>query len=261
MDFNNKTKAFAALSGALIIWLLLNILRLLFPEESSAANFLTGIGGSPGGVIQLVCYAMFLYTFLEMYTREKLIEWQYHAFRDRLLPETEHLVLSPEEVENIKLRVIQKEKEDESSFIVYDLIKKVSNQYRNNHSVTEAYQMLESQIKTGKGVEEAKLEFIRYTLQAISMLGLVGTLIGLTQAIGKASGMLEIDPVAKKQSLLLIISNFSMAFGTTLVAIVLVLILTQRYHALIAKLDIFYSKSENYIIDNLISRIYPSKSI
>lgn len=256
MEFNKRFQTLIAIMGALIIWVFLNILALFYSEGSSTGNFIQGIGGSTGGIIQFTCYALFIYTLLELDKRKKLIDNQYIAFNDRLLPEREHLILNPKEVEEIKLNVINREKEDGQSFIVRELIKKVSNQYRNNNSVGEAYQMLETQIKTAKEIEEANLEFTRFVLQAISMLGLVGTLIGLTQAIGKAGGMLQIDPVAKEQSLLTIVSNFSMAFGTTLVAIVLVLILTQRYHILLSKIDFFYSKSENYIIDNLVSRIY-----
>ena len=256
MEFNKKMQMLFAVGGALFIWMILNVLRLLFPEGSTGGNFVIGLGGSMGGVIQFTCYAMFIYTLLELNRRAKLIDEEYAGFDDRFLPETENLVITPDEVGKIKLQVIKQENEDHSTFVIRELIKKVSNQYRNNHSVGEAYQILESQIKMAKEVEEAKLEPTRYTLQALSMLGLVGTLIGLTQAIGKAGGMLDLDPAVKEQSLLTIVSNFSMAFGTTLVAIVLVLILTQRYHSLISKVDIFYSKSENYIIDNLISRIY-----
>ena len=256
MKINNKTQITFALMGAAIIWISLSILRMLFPEGNSAGNFLEGLGGSSSGIIQFVCYALFIYTLQLMQVRNNSVVREYKAFDDKFLPERENYILSPKDVEDIKINVINREKEDQESFFIRSLIKKVSNQYRNNNSVVEAYQMLESQIKTAKDIEEANLEFTRYTLQAISMLGLVGTLIGLTQAIGKAHGMLQIDPVAKEQSLINIVSNFSMAFGTTLVAIILVLILTQRYHVLLSKLDIFYSRSENYIIDNLISRIY-----
>lgn len=119
--------------------------------------------------------------------------------------------------------------------------------------------MLTAQVKTSKEKVESDMEPIRYIIQAISMLGFLGTVIGLTDAIAHADGMLQIDPAAKELALKQIINNFAMAFGTTLVALALGLILTQRYHSYLRKMDFFFARMESYIIDNLIIRIYNPK--
>lgn len=256
MNLVQKYRLHISVLGAAIIWMLLIILALLFEKGTPANIFLQGLGGSPGGIIQFVCYGVFIYSILHLNHKERRLKIENQAFDERFLPEREHLVLSPDQVKGIKLEIIEREKEGISESIIPNLIKKVCNQYRNNHSVVEAYQILETQVKSTKEVEEANLEFTRYILQALQMLGLIGTVIGLTQAIGKSGGMLQIDPLAKELSLLAIIDDFSLAFGTTLVAITLGLFLAFRYHTFLARMDSFFSKAETYIIDNLISRIY-----
>ena len=91
---------------------------------------------------------------------------------------------------------------------------------------------------------------VRYVIQTISALGFIGTVMGLSVAIG-------LGHLAKtEEGMKSITQNMYMAFDTTLVALLLGLVLTYRYHAYLEKLDVFYSRTKSYIIDNLISRIY-----
>jgi chemotaxis protein MotA len=73
--------------------------------------------------------------------------------------------------------------------------------------------------------------------------------MGLAESIGLAH--LAADPA----KINLITSNLYVAFDTTLVSLLLSLVLTYRYHIYLEYLDAFYSQSEAYIIDNLVSRI------
>ncbi|NJK82868.1 MAG: hypothetical protein HC912_02685 [Saprospiraceae bacterium] len=157
------------------------------------------------------------------------------------------------------MEIINAENKEQPRYWLIALIVKVCNQYRNNNSVAETYNMLTAQVKTSKERVEADMEPVRYIIQAISMLGFLGTVIGLTDAISNSDAMLQIDPVAKENALKQIVNNFGMAFGTTLVALVLGLILTQRYHSYLRKMDSFFAGMESYIIDNLIIRIYNPK--
>ncbi len=89
-----------------------------------------------------------------------------------------------------------------------------------------------------------------YLLQAISSLGFIGTVLGLSVAIGLG------DQAKTEQGMGLITQNLNVAFDTTIVALVLGLFLTYRYHSYLEKLDTFFSQTKSYILDNLISRIY-----
>jgi biopolymer transport protein ExbB/TolQ len=91
---------------------------------------------------------------------------------------------------------------------------------------------------------------VRYLIGSIMSLGFIGTLIGLSKAIGNAH-------LAKTDEGMPLLTSFlNVAFDTTMVALILGLILNYFYHRFIEDIDKFYAKSKTYIVDNLISRIY-----
>ena len=171
------------------------------------------------------------------------------GFNLGLLPVRDQLVLSPEEVAQIKLNTIQMEKNG-NSYLVSDFIKKACTQYRNDQSVGETLQVFNAQVDTSKEELEGKLETIRYLLSAVISLGFIGTLIGLSTSIGMA------HLARTEEGMPAITSHLNVAFDTTLVALIAGLALNFLYHRYLEEMDTFYSRAKGYIIDNLISRIY-----
>jgi chemotaxis protein MotA len=133
--------------------------------------------------------------------------------------------------------------------IIADFIKKACNQYRNDESIGETLHVIGAQISNSKAEAESRLEVTRYVISAISALGFIGTVMGLADSIGLAH--LASDP----EKIKMITGSLYVAFDTTLVALLLSLVLTYRYHVYLEMLDSFYSQSEAYIIENLVSRI------
>ena len=259
MEINNRTfNLIIAVAIGFLVWMLLLFATLPFEKGSYFLRYIEAFGGSGKGYIQAICYAMAVFAWLELRAKRRDMKNEYGAFGLRLLPEQEHLVLSPHEVSDIKLSIIDMEKKG-IRYMLSGLIVKVCNQFRNNSSMGEAYTVLASQIKTSKEELEGDLAMTRYVIEAIPMLGFIGTVIGLIDAILESKGMLSINPADKEMTLGLVTDAFGMAFGTTLVALLLSLVLSRSYQAYLGKLDIFFSKSENYIVENLVSRVYDGK--
>lgn len=255
MEINNKTfNLIIASALGLFIWVLLLFAALPFQDGSYAVRYIEAFGGSSQGYIQAICYAMAIFAYLELRGKTKGMKNEFEAFKLQLLPEQDHLVLSPQEVSDIKLAIIDMERRGLHS-LLSNLIVRVCNQFRNHNSMGEAYTVLSSQIKTAKEELEGELAMTRYVIEAIPILGFIGTVIGLIDAILESKGMLSINPADKEATLALVTDAFGMAFGTTLVALLLSLILSRSYQAYLGKLDIFFSKSENYIVENLVSRV------
>ena len=247
-----STKSFQlifSIAAAVFLWILLILLSNLFASVDGLHRFFQVMGGSGSGYIQAMIYALFFYSLFELHERKKSISAEFKGFDLHLLPERDQLVLSPEEVANIKLNVIQLEKEGQH-YLVADFIKKACTQYRNDQSIGETLQVFTAQVDTSKEELDGKLEIVRYLLSAIISLGFIGTLIGLSSSIGMAhlartaEGMPEIT------------RSLNIAFDTTLVALLIGLILNFFYHRYLEYIDTFYSRTKSYIIDNLISRIY-----
>ena len=242
-------KLLISLGLAVITWMLLIFLAdisYLFP---AVQRFFVLLGGSMNGYIQFACYFAFFYGLIELRQKQSFIHTQYEGFDLNILPDEDQLVLTPAEVSDIKLNVLDLNKRG-ITYLVTDFIKKACTQYRNDNSVSETLQVLDVQIENHKEETESGLSLVRYMLNAIMSLGFIGTLIGLTTAIGNAH-------LAKTEEGMPILTGYlNSAFDTTLVALILGLILNYFYHNYIERLDGFYAKSKTYILDNLISRIY-----
>lgn len=235
--------------AAISVWLLLILLSNLFASVSGIHRFLEVMGGSEKGYIQVLIYGVFFYSVFELYEKKMLITAEFSGFDQHLLPERDQLVLSPEEVADIKLAIIKLESEGKH-YLVNNFIKKACTQYRNDKSISDTLQVFNAQVDNSKEELEGKLEIVRYLLGAIISLGFIGTLIGLSSSIGMAhlaktaEGMPEIT------------RNLNIAFDTTLVALLIGLVLNFFYHRYLEYIDTFYARTKSYVIDNLISRIY-----
>ncbi len=239
---------FISLSIAITLWVCLMVLASI-TEGLYMQRIFQMLGGVGHGYIHVFMYTFFIYGMFELKDNHKYIKTQYGGFDLNLLPKEEQRVISPTEVAQIKLNTIDLEKRG-FSFLVADFIKKACTQYRNDQSINDTLQVLDAQVDNSKGELEGNLELVRYMISAVVSLGFIGTLTGLSTAIGMAH-------LAKtEEGMPLITSHLNVAFDTTLVALILGLILNFFYHRYLEDMDTFYSRSKSHIIDHLISRIY-----
>lgn len=234
-------------SAALVFWLMLMFIADSLPEIG-IKRVLVIFGGTSNGYIQMLTIAAFLFGMFDLGAKSRMITREREGFYLNLLPVDDHAQLSPKEVAEIRSSVAQIEQRG-FRYLIADFIKKACNQYRNDESIGETLHVIGAQINNSKAEAESRLEVTRYVISAISALGFIGTVMGLAESIGLAH--LAADP----EKIKLITGNLYVAFDTTLVALLLSLVLTYRYHAYLERLDSFYSQSEAYIIDNLVSRI------
>ena len=238
-----------SLGLAVTIWIVLIILADLFSGFSSISRIIRLLGGTSNAFVHILIYAAFTYGLLELRNNHSFVKKQYEGFDLNLLPIEDQLVISPQEVAKIKLSTIDLEKRG-FHFLVANFIKKACTQYRNDRSISDTLQVLDAQVDNNKHEREGNLELVRYMINAIVSLGFIGTLIGLSTAIG-LSHLAKTDEGMPE-----ITQHLNLAFDTTLVALLLGLVLNFFYHRYLEDLDTFYSRAKSYIIDNLISRIY-----
>src|SRR5690606_25120350 len=95
---------------AAVIWIVLIILANLFSRQPELYRVLTLLGGSKLGFIQFISYAIATFAMLHLRDLNSHIKNQFKGFDLKLLPEEDQLILTPEEVADIKLSVIEIEK-------------------------------------------------------------------------------------------------------------------------------------------------------
>lgn len=230
--------------GAFLFWQIMDYLAALMDNPP----ILRVWGGGGIAFVKVIAYAFFIYGMLDLMEKRKALKREHNGFNLGLLPQQDQMVLSPEDVSNIKLAVIARERNGEPTYLVSSFIKKAATQFRNDNSVSDTMKVLETQIDSDRSDEEGGLEAVRYIIQTIPMLGFIGTIIELTSSLQKLNEGLNVVRAAMEG-----------AFDATLVALALTIILTMYYHTYIGQLDQFYARLKSYITDNLISRIYNPK--
>lgn len=236
---------FAGTLLVLFFWLL----SMAVEAGSFAHRLLVMLGGDlPAGLIQGLTYILFCYGALDIMRLRRGIDRESQSLRMQLLPEKEQLVLSSEEVANIKLRMIDIQAREH--FIMVDLIKQACTIFRANKSVSETLDLLTVQSAVYLRESASEQSMIRYVISAIPSVGFIGTVIGIAASLGAANDAITSAGISKITALL------NIAFDTTLVALVLSIFLLLLFHRLEEKVEKTHAAIESYILENLINRIY-----
>jgi len=204
----------------------------------------------PWGWIQNLTFFLFFYGIAEIYILNREFNREISSLSKGLLPEKDNWVLSPADVMELKLKII--EKEQKGKYFLTDLIKKACVKYRSGKSTSEALEVVSASVRIHQAKCESAQSIIRYVAWAIPSVGFIGTVIGIAASLGIADQASSPEGIAKVTGLL------NVAFDTTLIALLLSLVLMFSFHRLTEKVEVFHSDVEHYVIENLINRIYHS---
>lgn len=228
---------------------LIMLITTMSYQGTTAHRIFTGLGGHmPEGVIHAFTFFLFYFGILEVRRLLKEANHQEKAFDMKLLPEKEHFVLNPDEVNQIRLKVTDLGQND--NYQLVDLIKKACTKFRANKSASEALEVVSAQAGINVRNTDSEQSLLRYVLTAIPSVGFIGTVIGIALSLGKAERAGEAGGIKEITTLL------EIAFDTTLVALFLSLLLMYFYHDMQERVEKLHSRMESYIIENLINRIY-----
>lgn len=243
---NNR---FVRIIISLVITAIVMVVLVSMTSSDNPSRILVMLGGTmPEGLIQGVTYFLFIFGALELLNVNNIITYEEDAFSAHLLPEKENWVLSPDDVNQLKLNMQQLEQRQK--FLLSDLIKKASTKYRLSKSSSEVLGVIESQVKIYNSDMESEQSFIRYTAWAIPSVGFIGTVLGIAASLGYANEASTPEGINKVTSML------AVAFDTTLVALFLSIFLMFGIHYVQKRQDKLFSKMSSYMIENLINRFY-----
>ena len=94
-------------------------------------------------MIQMTTYFFFFYGMLEVLRFYRYVEVQTKGLNLNLLPEKEQFVLSADDVNDLKLKMVDLEKGH--PYLILDIIKKACTKFRSNKSVGEALSIVTTQ--------------------------------------------------------------------------------------------------------------------
>ncbi len=236
----------ALAASLLLIFLTVLGLEVFSEDQSASARFFTLLGGDflGGGYIQFFTYFAFFWSFIEILDRLKMIRNEKLAYRDKLLPTKEKILLLPADVMEIQLKASEYEKKRPYSLLA-SVIKKACLKFRSSKSIPEMIEIISIQMEINKEKHESDQSNIRYLTWVIPSIGFIGTVLGISKAL----------TVAGSEDMNLITSTLGIAFDTTLISLVLSIIIMWFVHLLQEETDQLHAEMKEYVIENLVNRI------
>ena len=239
-----------------IILIALFVLGYQFsPEDSLARRIFLSLGGNfkGGGYIQFLTYLFFFYGVFEIFRFSSVIKEERELLSLSLLPEDKHKVMNADDVANLKHKAMHFEEQRNGKFYLTSLIAQAATKFRANESVPEVLDTVIRQSQLNAQASESSQSILRYVAWVIPSIGFIGTVLGISGGIGAATGEMTTDDIDKVTSLL------GVAFDTTLIALILSIIIMFLIHKLQEKDELLHNEIEQYVMNNLINRIYTSK--
>lgn len=251
----NASKKFAGLILSLFISSTLIILTYIGLQlsggsevamDSRLARIFVLLGGNitGGGYIQFATYVAFFWSFFEIYEKTQNIKNEKRAYRDKLLPTKEKVVLLANDVVNIQIKASDYEKKHHHKLLA-SIIKRACIKFRSSKSVAEMIEIISIQTDINKEKHEGQQSNIRYLTWVIPSIGFIGTVLGISQAL----------MVANSGDMNVITATLGVAFDTTLIALLLSIIIMWFFHHLQEETDHLHAEMKEYVIENLVNRI------
>jgi biopolymer transport protein ExbB/TolQ len=154
------------------------------------------------------------------------IRLQRKALNVFILPDTAHFVLSPNTVNQVMDSIHQQIEQPKNFFLFNRIIGALSN-LQNIGNISDVSDILRSYNEQDSEAVETSYSLLNGFLWAIPVLGFIGTVQGLSMAIGEFGNVLQEggNMGALVGSLQQVTGGLATAFETTLVALVLALFL------------------------------------
>ena len=237
-DGGRYTKVGALCSGLLaVVFSVAFYVTLIFVPDGALKSMFTERGWTPYAVVVLG-----LWTFFILFIKTRKIKLQRRPLSYPILPEDANFTLTVETVDEVA-NTICKYVESPKDFLVYRRVVQTLSNLRNFGQVSDVDAIFRSQAEQDENASQTTYALVNGFLWAIPILGFIGTVIGLSSAIGHFAGVLtassdvsELTPALKD-----VTAGLSTAFETTLVALAVALSL-QLFST-------FVRKSEEDLLD------------
>ncbi len=211
---------------------------LLYVPSCAFRSALMERGWTPYAVVFLG-----FWTFFILWIKTRKIKLQRQALAASILPDDPEFVLTVKTVDAVALKIAEIA-DNPKSFLLYRRVLQTLSNLRNLGRVSDVDALFRSQAEQDDNTTESSYALVSGFLWAIPILGFIGTVVGLSSAIGNFTGVLtsssdvsELTPALKE-----VTAGLSTAFETTLVALCVALCL-QLYST-------FVRKSEEEFLDD-----------
>jgi biopolymer transport protein ExbB/TolQ len=184
------------------------------------------------------------------------LKLQKKALKLNLVPQERNFVLAPNTATEI-LNAMYEKADAPKRFMLLNRIERSISNLRNIGRVSDVAEGLRAQADNDEIYMESTYNLLRGFIWAIPVLGFVGTVLGLSQAVGGFGAVVSqgADIEKLKTSLGGVTSGLAIAFETTLIALVAALIIQLIMGFVKQKEEDFLDECSDYCHENIISKL------
>ena len=146
----------------------------------------------------------------------------------------------------------------ETDLILIRRINKALKQIRINNNPSDVSDVLNSVAKTDSAIIDSSYIYLKFMIWAIPVLGFIGTIMGMTKAMGSfdliLKGINKVGLLGIKESLGQVSSGLAVAFETTFLALILSVILNLISNAMQKQEEDLLTDIEQFTTDNIVNK-------
>lgn len=220
-------------------------------RTGKAVALLIARGWTPYAMVGLAMFAL-----VTLFVKWRKLAFQRRAFAIELIPAGTSFALTPETAQEA-LKRLNEQVDDPKRFVLFNRIERALLNLRNVGNLSDVSEMLRAQAENDESQMEASYGLLAGIIWVIPILGFIGTVIGLSGAIGGFGAVLnaEASVASLKESLTPVTSNLSIAFDTTFLALLLAMVVQMLQTLLRKQEDRFLDDCRDYVHVTIISRL------
>lgn len=241
----------SAVGGALMLVAFYAALTPL--EGQPLADMFTERGVIPYAIVFFTSWALVI-----LFIKWRKLKFQMRALEDEfsVVPRDPGFILAKGTVDIVKRNIYQTV-DDPRYFVLFNRIDNALSNLKNLGQVGDVDDILRSQASHDESVMETSYSIIGSFVWAIPVLGFIGTVLGLSEAIGQFGGVLQgagaIEEI--KAALQNVTGGLATAFQTTLQALVAALGIQLLLALLKKSEEEFLDECTEYCVINVVNRL------
>lgn len=218
------------------------------------------------GPIQYLTLFSFWFTVCLLYIKHVEINKEIEAFDLSCIKEFKSRISSEVGVNTMidLLKLVENECADNRNLLLINRLIKGLKQVKISQNQSEVANVLETIADTDYSLMETSYSFIKFIIWLIPIFGFLGTLLGMSRAIGSFSGVFQNLGQggfgAVSQDLQTVTQGLALAFDTTLLALILSAALNLITNNLQKRENDFLAQVDNFTLEYIINRFHSVKS-
>lgn len=224
-------------------------------HEYRAVALVMDRGWTPWAMLFLAILALVI-----LFVKSRKLAFQRRAFDIEIIPTAADFALTSDTAQDA-IRRLRSFVDDPAHFVLFNRIERALQNLRNVGNVSDVSEMLRAQAENDESHTDSSYGLLSGIVWAIPILGFIGTVIGLSGAIGKFGSVLsaEADLGSLKEGLAPVTSNLGIAFDTTFLALILAMVIQMLVTLLRKREELFLDACRDYAHENVISRLRLSR--